>query len=148
MYIKGHWRSGSALTFRSRGSRFESRTRQFFMLFCMLIFFYLTAILDYSQGNILYYKTFTKYSKMTKVKNQGVHPSKFWWIFPLTDLQIFLKKLKKGTCCLVLLTKIASNSVRTTIFYIKNVASTSPNFAKRQNSSKPSNFWAIFSIQL
>ena len=35
--------------------------------------------------------------------------------FSLTDLQTCLKKLKKSTCCLVLLTNKALNSDRTTI---------------------------------
>ena len=49
------------------------------------IFFYLSMILAYGQSYFSYYINFRKYLKLTKVINQGGHPSNF----PDPELQFF-----------------------------------------------------------
>ena len=140
--------NGRALNFRSLGSRFELWQMHFLVLFFMLIFFYLTTIIAYRQSYFSYLISFLKHSKLAKVISQGGHPSKFQRIFPLTDLQIFLKKLKKSTCCLVLLANKVLNNVRTTIIYYIEEISRFHQVPQRHNMAKTIDFLGYFYTQV
>ena len=115
----------------------------------MLIFFYLSAILAYSQSYILYLITFKIHSKLTKVKKPPA------WSRTLnlrrnikfTNRVLKLRTLALVRQCLTMLkSKAICNSDRTTILYNYFKSVSSGKSRNRAISKKPLIFWAIFGL--
>ena len=103
----------------------------------MLIFFYLSTILAYSQSYFLYLISLSLYLKLTKVKIQGGPPSKSQ--VPncqLNDLQKLSEKLDFDLCLAMPRGITVYNRIRTTILQYKKVTKKSQKVPGRQNIRK------------